>query len=98
MTDMTDNEKGEGEMGIPTFWDKVRDLIGSIGWAIFLWSTHQTNDQYWEMFEDELPEISDDVYRAMFGCSVVNGVRYFPYIMHRDKRAFLVDLREETNA
>lgn len=40
--------------------------------------------------EDELPEIDDNIYRAMFNCSRVDFVRLFPYIEIEGKKCFLV--------
>ena len=46
--------------------------------------------------EDELPsDIQDDVYRAMFNCSHVDGVRLFPYIEENGQKYFLVMLKED---
>lgn len=35
-------------MGPETFFDRIRDLIGSSAWRIFLWSNRMTEEQYWE--------------------------------------------------
>ena len=46
--------------------------------------------------EDELPDMPDDVYDAMFKTSIVNGVRYFPYLEGiGNSKYYLIDLREE---
>lgn len=47
----------------------------------------------WE-YEDKLPDMPKEVYDAMFECSKVDVVRLFPYVIHGDKRAFLVRLQE----
>ena len=33
-------------MAQETFFDKVRDFIGSIAWVVFLWSIQMTEDEY----------------------------------------------------
>lgn len=52
------------------------------GWTLF-----------WEN-EDELPEISDDIYAAMFPLSKVDFVRYFPYMKIDGKKVYLISLEE----
>jgi hypothetical protein len=46
---------------------------------------------YWEN-EDELPDMSDNVYNVMFPVSKVDFVRYFSYIKINNKKYFLIDL------
>lgn len=33
-------------MAQETFFDKVREFIGSIAWSIFLWSIRMSEDEY----------------------------------------------------
>ena len=46
--------------------------------------------------EDELPEnLSDEVYKVMYPTSIVNGVRYFPYMELIDgSKWYLINLGE----
>jgi hypothetical protein len=46
--------------------------------------------------EDELPEVeTEEIYNAMFECSIVNGVRYFPYMQGKDGEKFwLIKLKK----
>lgn len=48
---------------------------------------------YWEN-EDELPDMSDEVYKAMFPLSKIDFVRYFPYIKINNKKIYLILLEE----
>jgi hypothetical protein len=48
----------------------------------------------WEN-EDELPDMPDEVYNAMYPLSEVDFVRYFPYIIINNKRAYLISLGDE---
>jgi hypothetical protein len=46
--------------------------------------------------EDELPEMSQEIYNAMFETSIVNGVRYFPCMRDINGiRFYLIDLKEQ---
>lgn len=46
--------------------------------------------------ESELPEnIPDDVYSAMFRCSIVDFVRLFPYFEIEGRKCFLVALEDK---
>jgi len=45
--------------------------------------------------EDELPEMPQEVYNAMFETSALNGIRYFPYMEGIDGTKFyLIDLKQ----
>ena len=44
--------------------------------------------------EDELPEMDDDVYTALFNCSHVDIVRLFPYIEENGEKYYLVNLEK----
>lgn len=47
------------------------------------------------MNEDELPEeISDEVYSTMYACSVVDFVRFFPFVTIDGRKRFLIELPE----
>ena len=46
---------------------------------------------FWEN-EDELPDIPDDVYKAMYPLSKVDFVRYFPYVMCNEEKIYLIVL------
>jgi hypothetical protein len=48
------------------------------------------------MNEDDLPQIeTEEIYNAMFECSIVNFVRYFPYMEASDGSKFwLIKLEE----
>lgn len=35
-------------MGPLTFWEQVKDLIGTVAWKTFLWSMKMTQEEYWE--------------------------------------------------
>lgn len=46
--------------------------------------------------EDELPDMPDEVYGAMFGLSFVDFIRYFPYIEDTDgSKIYLVKIEEK---
>lgn len=41
-------------MNKETLFDKLRDLIGSLGWKMFLWASEMTEEEYWErLYEHE---------------------------------------------
>lgn len=40
-------------MGKQSFWSKVREFIGVIGWKVFLWSIRRTQDQYLDEIAEE---------------------------------------------
>lgn len=41
-------------MGPESFLDRLRDLITSVSFRVFLWSIGQTDDEYWtEVYEIE---------------------------------------------
>jgi hypothetical protein len=47
------------------------------------------------MNEDELPEeISDEVYSTMYACSVIDFVRFFPFVTINGHKRFLIELPE----
>lgn len=45
--------------------------------------------------EDEIPNMDDSVYDRMNSCSLVHGVKLFPYIEKHGKKYYLVDLENE---
>lgn len=51
------------------------------------------NTTFWQN-EDELPNIPDEVYMAMYGASCLNFVRLFPYIKILGQKFYLVNLDE----
>jgi hypothetical protein len=55
-----------------------------------------TNMKLKWMNEDDLPQIeTEEIYNAMFECSIVNFVRYFPYMEASDGSKFwLIKLEE----
>ena len=50
-------------MAQETFFDKVREFIGSIAWSIFLWSIRMSEDEYLDAVvrESGLTQRSPDV-------------------------------------
>ena len=53
-------------MAQETFFDKVRDFIGGIAWAVFLWSIKMTEDEYLDSVvrESGLTQRAPDVCNA----------------------------------
>lgn len=52
---------------------------------------------FWEN-EDELPDMPDEVYKAMYPLSKVDFVRYFPYMKIDGTKVYLISLEiEEEN-
>ena len=51
---------------------------------------------FWEN-EDELPDMSDDIYRAMYPLSKVDFARYFPYIVCNGEKIYLITLEDKEN-
>jgi len=45
----------EVAMGNSPFTDKIRELVGSVGWHLFLWGIGMSGDEYRrQIFEEEL--------------------------------------------
>lgn len=51
---------------------------------------------FWEP-EDELPDMPDEVYMAMYPLSKVDFIRYFPYIMCNEEKIYLIVLEDKHN-
>jgi len=48
-------------MAQPTIWDNIRDWIGGIAWAIFLWSARMTQEEYFDLLEREIQQRNEAV-------------------------------------
>lgn len=51
---------------------------------------------FWEP-EDELPDMPDEVYTAMYPLSKVDFIRYFPYAMCNGEKIYLIVLEDKHN-
>lgn len=64
-------------MAQETFFDKVREFIGSIAWSIFLWSIRMSEDEYLDAVvrESGLTQRALDGAKSCRNCGGLIGVR-----------------------